>query len=284
MSTAGVSDTPATHVVIPDTQVKPGVPLDHLNWIGRYIRDQFYGKSNVTIVHLGDHWDMPSLSQWDQGKFAMEGRRVSEDIESGNQGIRLLDEPTADRNAMMVRDKKAKWLPRKVLLRGNHEWRVNAYLELHPNMRGFLSESELRSPGWEVHPFLRPVYIDGIGYAHFWQNPMTGKPLGGMAATRLKTVGHSFTMGHQQVLDHAIRFVAGQSQHALIAGACYLHDEDYKGYQGNAHWRGIIVCHQVEDGSYDPMFISLDYLCRRYEGVRLREFTPYRFPILEEAP
>jgi hypothetical protein len=170
-----------------------------------------------------------------------------------------------------------------VLLRGNHEDRITRYLELHPNMRGFLDESQLLSPGWEVHPFLRPVYIDGIGYAHFWQNPMTGKPLGGMAATRLKTVGHSFTMGHQQVLDYALRFVAGQSQHALIAGACYLHNEDYKGYQGNAHWRGIVVCHQVENGSYDPMFISLDYLCRRYEGVRLTEFMAARYPDLEEA-
>ena len=35
-------------------------------------------------------------------------------------------------------------------------------------------------------------------------------------------------MGHQQLLDYAIRFVRGRSQHGLIAGACYLHDEDYK--------------------------------------------------------
>jgi hypothetical protein len=84
-------------------------------------------------------------------------------------------------------------------------------------------------------------------------------------------------MGHQQTLDYAIRFVAGGSQHGLIAGACYLHDEDYKGPQGNAHWRGVIVKHQVEDGSYDPMFVSLDYLCRRYEGVSLAKFTSHPY-------
>jgi hypothetical protein len=102
---------------------------------------------------------------------------------------------------------------------------------------------------------------------------MSGRPLGGAAAGRLKQIGHTFTMGHQQTLDYAIRFVAGRSHHGLIAGACYLHDEDYKGPQGNAHWRGLIVKHQVEDGSYDPMFVSLDYLCRRYEGVSLTKFT-----------
>jgi len=103
--------------------------------------------------------------------------------------------------------------------------------------------------------------------------------LGGSALMRLKTLGHSYTMGHQQVLDYGIRFVNGKSQHALVAGACYLHDEDYKGYQGNAHWRGIIVCHDVVDGSYDPMFISLDYLCRRYEGVSLSVFLKKKYNI-----
>jgi hypothetical protein len=82
-------------------------------------------------------------------------------------------------------------------------------------------------------------------------------------------------MGHQQVLDYAIRFVAGRSQHALIAGSCYLHHEKYLGEQGNHHWRGCIVKHQVEHGSYDPMFVSLDYLCRRFEGVPLAKFMAH---------
>ena len=47
------------HVVIGDTQVKPDVPIGHLRWIGQYIVDQFH-KQDVSIIHLGDHWDMPS--------------------------------------------------------------------------------------------------------------------------------------------------------------------------------------------------------------------------------
>ena len=110
---------------------------------------------------------------------------------------------------------------------------------------------------------------------------MTGKPYGGQnIETRLKTIGHTFSMGHQQTLMYGLRFVAGKSQHGLVAGACYLHDEDYKGPQGNAHWRGIIVKHQVKDGSYDPMFISLDYLCRRYEGSSLENFLSKKYPNL----
>ena len=53
----------------------------------------------------------------------------------------------------------------------------------------------------------------------------------------------------------------------------YQHDESNKGPQGNAHWRGIVVLNDVEDGSFDPMPVSLDYLCRRYAGHRIADHT-----------
>lgn len=269
--------TNAIHIVIPDTQVKPGVPTDHLTWIGRYIVDHFAGQPNVRIIHLGDHWDMPSLSSYDKGKRAMEGRRVKADIEAGNIALDLLDKPLNDYNKRMRRNKWRRWTPEKHLLMGNHEDRIVRAANDSPELDGFLGLESLDTNDWTVHQFLDPVFIDGVGYAHFWANPMTGKPYGSLALTRLKTIGHSFTMGHQQTFDYACRFVRGEhgetlSQHALIVGACYLHDEDYKGYQGNAHWRGIVVKHEVSKGSYDLMQVSLDYLCRRYEGMSLADW------------
>lgn len=252
----------ATHVVIPDTQAKPGVPTKHLEWIGWYIQESFSDREEVTVVHLGDHWDMPSLSSYDKGRKAMEGRRYVADIDAGNKAFQLLDRAIGDGDF------------RKVFLLGNHEDRITRAAESDAQLEGILSLDQLNATelGWEVYPFLKPVFIDGVGYAHYWQNNMTGKPLGGMALTRLKTLGHSFTMGHQQTYDIAVRFVNGKKQRALIAGACYLHNEDYKGFQGNAHWRGIVVCNEVKDGAYDLMEVSLDYLCRRYEGKSLSAF------------
>ena len=250
-----------THLVIPDTQVKPGVPTDHLRWIGRYILER---KPDV-IIHLGDHWDMPSLSSYDRGKRAFEGRRVKADIQAGNTGLRMLDEPTKDAN----RKRKELYLPDWRILKGNHENRIDRFEEDHPELEGVIPRPDYRD--WTVHEFLEPVWIDGICYAHYFYNPMSGRPYGGTAHTRLKNLGHSFTQGHQQVTDYAMRPSGQRLQHGLIAGACYLHDEDYLGPQGNGYWRGIIVCHEVRDGTYDPMFVSLDYLCRRYEGVSLQE-------------
>ena len=264
-------DRSRTHFVIPDTQAKPDVPTVHLEWIGRYIVD----RRPSVVVHLGDHADMPSLSSYDVGKKTFEGRRYKLDIEAANNAFDILCAPLNEYNRRRRETKHAQFLPERHFLIGNHEDRITRAVNDDAKLDGTIGLNDLNyeAHGWTVHPFLEPVEIDGIWYAHYWANPMSGRPFGGGAATRLKTIGHSFTMGHQQVLDYALRFVAGRSQHGLVAGACYLHNEDYKGPQGNAHWRGIIVKHQVENGSYDPMFVSLDYLCRRYEGVSLEKFT-----------
>lgn len=262
------------HFIIPDTQVRPGVRADHLGWIGRYLVDQFKGHPNLTVIHLGDHWDMPSLSSYDKGKRAMEGRRYAADVDAGNAAWRLLTAPLDAHNRRQAKAGRPEWWPRRVRLIGNHEHRIERAAEDSAILEGTVDLSNLDTPGWEVIPFLQPIVMDGVAYAHYFYNPNNGRPFSGMIETRLKNVGRSFTQGHQQGLQYGLRQVAGTRHHGLIAGSCYLHDEDYIGPQGNAYWRGIVVAHEVRDGTYDPMMVSLAYLCRRYEGVALDTFMP----------
>ncbi len=258
------------HFVIPDTQVRPGVDHGHLRWIGQYIAD----KRPDTIVHLGDHWDFPSLSSWDRGKLSHENARYIADVKAGNDAMAMLNEPIDAEIEKTRRGKRKRWKPRRVLLRGNHEDRLTRYVESDPLLEGAISLDDLKSPGWEVVPFLEVVEIDGIRYSHYFYNPMSGRPYSGQSMdARLKTIGHSFTMGHQQTLLVGRREVGGGGVHrGLVAGACYLHDERYKGPQGNDHWRGILVKNEVEDGNYDLNEVSLNYLCQRYEGISLDEY------------
>ncbi|MNZ71595.1 hypothetical protein D3C78_899600 [compost metagenome] len=94
---------------------------------------------------------------------------------------------------------------------------------------------------------------------------MTGKPYGGQVLNQLKTVGRSFVVGHKQVLDIAIRpTLDGKMQVGIINGASYPHDEAYKGYQGNFHFRGIIMLNEVKDGFGLPVPVSLDFLREKY--------------------
>jgi hypothetical protein len=256
-----------THLVIFDTQVRPGIDLDYLRWIGEYI----VRKKPDVIVMIGDHADMESLSSYDKGKRSAEGKRVQEDINAAIDGMRELLVPMYSLQVKQKLAGETVYNPRMVLTLGNHEQRVERHVDANPELYGFLSIDDLQYKefGWEVYPFLTPVEIDGVYYCHYFPNVMTGKPLGGTAANMLTKIGTSFTMGHQQLLDIAVRTLqtTGQQQWGVKCGSSYVHDESYKGVQGNKHWRGIMVKHNVKDGSYDPLMISMDWLKKEYSNV-----------------
>jgi hypothetical protein len=247
------------HLVIPDTQVRPGVRTDHLEWIGRYCAD----KHPDVIVQIGDFADMHSLSSWDKGKKSSENERYEGDIKAAKDGMARLVGPIRDE----VRRTRGRWKPRLVLTLGNHEDRITRYVEETPAMEGKLKLTDLgyEDAGWEVHPFLQPAVIDGIAYAHYFTSGPLGRPIASAKAL-VKKYHMSATMGHVQTTDwypgdtHA----DGRSILGLFCGTCYLHDEQYLGRQGNWQRRQIVVKHEVEKGTYDPMFVSLNYLERKY--------------------
>ena len=75
----------------------------------------------------------------------------------------------------------------------------------------------------------------------------------------------SCVAGHQQGLQIATASRAdGARLTSIIAGSCYEHDEDYLGPQGNKHFRGFLVLHDVNNGEFDNMTVSLKYLNQKY--------------------
>jgi hypothetical protein len=258
--------------------------LDSLRWIGNYIVEEFADRPNVKIIHAGDFADMPSLSMYDKGTKKMEGRTYQADIDAVIEGWDILNDPLEKYNAIKRRKKEKVWTPEKIILDGNHEDRITRAINANPQLEGILSLDKLGYAryGWKEIPFLQPIWLDGIAYAHYFYNPLSGKPFAGEnILLRIKTLGHSFTMGHQQVLQYGIKTGLKGPQHGLVAGSSYLHPEEYLGPQGNLHWRGIVVKHQVKNGSYDPMFVSLEYLCQRYENSTLENFMRKKYPHLE---
>jgi hypothetical protein len=257
-----------THLVIPDCQIRPeDIDVSFLSWIGQYIVD----KKPDVIVQLGDFADMHSLSSYDNGKKSGEGARYQKDLEVAYWAMCELMYPMKEYNKKRRRDKKALYKPKMVLTLGNHENRINRYVNDYPQLADYLSTDNLKYQkfGWEVHPFLEPVVIDGIKYAHFFPRGPNGRVMQshrGAPSARAQVMreGMSCTAGHLQGLDWAVLPNGTGANYGLIAGSCYLHEEDYLTPQGTQYWRGIIMKHQVEDGSYDPMMVSLNYLERRY--------------------
>lgn len=248
--------------IIPDTQVRPGVPTDHFDWIGALIREY---KPDY-LVHLGDHWDMPSLSSW-AGGLEKEGRRYTDDIEAGNAALLRLHK------AMGGFKPK-----RKVILRGNHEQRIERIVEGDPKLKGALSYDHFndRALGWESVDYngATPgrIEIEGVSFAHYFANNLSGRPIGGTASYKLAAIGSPFVMGHVQDLDIGTKqYATGRVIRGIVAGSCYLHDEAYKG-NANSHWRGIVVLNGVQNGRFGVMDVELEALCRRYEGTSLARF------------
>jgi hypothetical protein len=251
-----------THIFIPDTQVRPGVPTVHLEWAGSYIAEKFGDREDVKLIVAGDWWDMAALSSYDVGTARMEGARVAEDILCGNEAFSRFDS---------LLPKKKSW--EYHFLHGNHEDRITRAVNANAQLDGLLGLHLLDTKDFERHEFKEPVWLDGICYSHFFYNWNSSRPYAGAnLETRIKTVGHSFSMGHQQGLKWGrVDTVAG-AHIGLVAGSFYLHDEEYRGPQAQDHWRGFVVCNEVQSGGYDPMMISMDYLCRHFEGMRLVDF------------
>lgn len=254
---------PQRILVLPDAQVKEGVDTEHLAWAGQYLVD----KRPDTIVCLGDFFDFPSLSFYDKGTLAFEGRRLIKDIETGKAAMELMLNPLKELQARQRAAKKKVYEPRMVFTMGNHCDRLMRVPKNSPEFEGFINYDllGLEQHGWEVYDFLVPVEIEGIYFVHFLANPFTGKPYGGTAANIIKNVGKSFVQGHRQCLDVTVRpTIDGKMQLGIVAGAFYTHHEEYKGPSGNNHWRGMVMLNNVKDGYGDPCFISIDYLKKKY--------------------
>jgi hypothetical protein len=251
------------HLVLPDVQAKPGTDLKFLTKIGKYIVE----KKPDKLICIGDFADMPSLSSYDQGKKSFEGRRYSNDIQASREAMKTLLAPLESFNKKAKANKEKQYHPEMFLTLGNHENRINRAVNDDPKLDGVLSVEDLqyREFGWQVVPFLDVIVVDGIAYSHYFTTGLMGRPV--TTAQACLTKKHmSCIQGHQQGLQIATGYRAdGQKITSVIAGSCYEHDEDYMSQQGNAHWRGFLVLHDVSDGDFDLMPVSLKYINQKYK-------------------
>jgi hypothetical protein len=258
-------------LVLPDVQAKPGVDFSYLRRIGMYALE----KRPDIIVCGGDFADMPSLSSYDKGKRAFEGRRYKRDIEAAQFAMQSFLGPIEEHNKIA----KKPYRPRMVLVYGNHEDRIPRATNDDPMLEGMLSLKDLayEEYGWETHNFLEVVLIEGIAFSHYFTSGVMGRPV--TTAQALLTKKHmSCVAFHQQGLQIATAYRAdGALLTAIIAGSAYEHNEDYLGPQGNNHWRGFLVLNDCRDGVFDLMPVSLDYINRKYPNERY-ETPAYSMP------
>lgn len=249
-----------THLVIPDSHAHPEFNNNRADYLGKLILDV---RPDV-VIHLGDSADLSSLASYDKGTRAAIGRTYRADIDSHLDFI--------DRAFSPLRKAKRK-MPHRVFLEGNHEHRIERALDASPELIGTIDMRDLQLE----ENFNEVVYyeggtpgvyqVDGVFYAHYFISGLMGRPISGQhhAASLLTSQMASCTQGHSHLCDYAVRTRAGGTKmHGLVAGVFQDYDSKWAGKSNELWWRGVIVKHNVENGSYDPQFISLDSLRKEY--------------------
>ena len=251
------------HAVIPDCQVKPDCDISYLTHVGEYLAE----KQPDVIVQIGDFAHMPSLSSYEVGKKAFAGKRYKDDVAYTKKAMAALLKPIQKLQKYHASLHKKQYNPRMILTLGNHEHRIHRAINNDAaKLDGVISVDDLgyRPAGWEVHEFLDTVVVDSIVYSHYFVTGVMGRPVTSPAALISKK-HMSCVMGHVQQRGVAYGTRAdGKEIKGIFAGTCYTHNEDYLGPQGNKHWRGIWMFHEVNDGQFDELQISLPYLQKRY--------------------
>jgi len=232
-------------------------------------REQLLAKIGQTLEEEG----ITSFDELDEEKRTALVAKIfnedrAEDIEAAKEGMKLLLAPLKEHQAKQRKNKEKVYKPRKVFLLGNHENRIDRAINNSPALEGLISTKDLGyEQDWEVSPFLHPVFINGVGFNHYWPVGAMGRPAG-TAAAIISKLHMSCVAGHQQGKQVAYgKRADGKSICGIIAGSYYLHDESYMDKLSNRHWRGLLILNEVEDGHFDELFLSIEYLGRKYRQV-----------------
>ena len=252
-----------SHLVIPDPHSIPGHSNERAEGIGKLIADL---KPEV-VINMGDGADMESLSSYDKGLGSFHGRSYEKDIDAFLDFEDRLWEP-------MRRQKKKR--PRRIFLEGNHEHRIKKAMDQMPEYTGHrygisfrdldldhyyddVVEYEGGTPGI--------VTVDGVSYAHYFIAGVSGRPVSGehQAYALITKNFTSCTQGHTHTVDWSVRTdTFGRKIMGLVCGVGIDYNSSWAGHSNDLWWRGVVFKRHVEDGVYDPQFISMESLKKEY--------------------
>jgi hypothetical protein len=234
---------------------------ERADWLGKLICDV---RPDV-VVCIGDAGDFHSLYQVDKGKKSFQGKTYAKDLSS------FLD--FQDRVWGPTRRQKKKF-PRSVFCIGNHEQRIVNAVELQPELEGTIGINDLELNRWyddvvhyEGHT-PGTIEIDGVIYGHYFTSGVLGRPFSG-EHTAYSMVGKNLqtsTMGHSHLFDLCVRTRADGRKVLGCTVGCYQdYTNEWAGEIGKLWDRGILVKHGVEDGVYDPEWVSLTRIIKEYK-------------------
>ena len=253
-----------TYVVFTCAHADPSVDNKRFDLLGKFL----YDLRPDVVIDLGDFDDMKSLNSYDtRYPQAIVAQNYEQDITYGQEA--------RDRIWRRFKYMKRK-RPFRVGFEGNHEHRIKKAISLDPRLEGEkygVSFSHLQTDYWydEYHEYENSAPAiadyDGVSYAHYFSSGNYGTPINGVhhAYTLLQNRNYSSTCGH----SHKRGLYFKDSAHpsgiiGLVAGCFKGGDEAWAGQANRGWWKGVVVKREVENGMYEPQFVSLKTLEKEY--------------------
>lgn len=239
----------------------PNISNERFTWLGNFI----YDIKPDFVVDLGDVAEMNSLSSYDSSKPALIAQAsYQKDIShNGDAQERLRHRFTKNKK------RKPYWLG----IQGNHEYRIDKAIDLNPRLSGDefgISPKHLEPDRWydEYYPYENGApavaSFEGIYMSHYISSGNYGTAMSGEhhAYNLLKKMMKSTIVGHSHKLN--IYFRPDAKAIGAVLG-CYKGAETSWAGQANSEWwKGVMVMRDVDNGWWDPEFVSQKVLEREY--------------------
>lgn len=242
----------------------PEVGNERFSWLGDLIEDI----KPSYVVDLGDGADMKSLNSYDtRYPQAIVAQSYQADIEVYNDAqSRIWDRYS-------LKKKKRPW---RIGFEGNHEHRIHTALAHDPRLEGDkygVSFSHLQTDHWfdDYHKYENSgpaiADYDGVSYAHYFSSGNFGSAMSGIhhAYSLLQNRNHSSTCGHSH--KRSLYFKDGSHPRGiigLVAGCFKGGQEGWAGQAQNDWWKGVVIKREVNNGVYEPEFVSYERLKKAY--------------------
>ena len=239
----------------------PEVNNERFDTLGSYIFDT---KPDI-VIDLGDGADMRSLNSYDTNyPKVIVSQSYEQDVDVYNDSQERL-------RSRFKRAKKKR--PFWVGMEGNHEHRIKKAVAKEPRLEGSkygISFSHLQTDKWfdEYHEYQYSApsiaTYCGVDFAHYFGSGNSGSATSGIhhAYTVINNRHRSSVCGHSHKRDLYFKDAPGSI--GLVVGCFKGKAEGWAGQSNNEWWNGVVLLRDVDNGRFEPQFISLKMLEREY--------------------
>ena len=209
------------------------------------------------FVFGGDNLDCSSVSHWVENKSRkVEGKRMKKDYDGFNRDV-------LSPLACILPDGA-----RRIFHLGNHEDWVEQYIDVHPEVEGFLEvRANLHLEGWEVFDYGHASQVGKLFFTHGdYCNEHVAKKV-------VQTYHRNVVFGHVHTYQSFTETTPLDSDsHTATAIGCACHmNPHYARNKPNRWLNQFAVFHVAQNGNYNPFPVTAIDGCftapdgRRYE-------------------